>query len=445
MSATLLDSPAKPVLPETPSLSHSVPGFHRIEGAPLWFTERSRAAWRDFQALPLPGLKHEAWRYSNARSLALDDFVPAAETSAAAAQKATGQSFGIADASARFVFVNDQLVHEQRQSLPAGAVCLPLGEALRSHGDLLSRHFMQRESFIGSGKFAALHLAHVRAGMVVFVPKGVVIEHPIEVFHWVADAHAAIFPHTLVITEDHAEVAVVDHFRSLGHEGGLSIGVTDLIAGKASRIRYIACQEMGTDGQCLHLSSTAAHRDASVKSFSLQLGAKFSRTESVSDLVGEGSRSDMLSVSLPVGGQIVDQRTLQNHKAAHAASDLLYKNALYDKSRTVFSGLITVDEGAHYTDAYQTCRNLLNSDEAEASSLPGLEINADQVKCSHGSTSSPVSDEELFYLKARGISDADSRKLIVLGFINDAIARIGDESIEGMIRDRVEEKFARIA
>jgi Fe-S cluster assembly protein SufD len=107
--------------------------------------------------------------------------------------------------------------------------------------------------------------------------------------------------------------------------------------------------------------------------------------------------------------------------------------------------LITVEEGAHYTDAYQTCRNLLNSETAEASSMPGLEINADQVKCSHGSTSSPVSDEELFYLKARGIPDAEARHLIVIGFADDVIQRIGNEAIERMIHDRVEEKFSRIA
>ena len=144
------------------------------------------------------------------------------------------------------------------------------------------------------------------------------------------------------------------------------------------------------DAQALHLSSIVAGRDSAIKSFQVQLGASFSRSESVSDLIGEGSRSDMLSVSMPIGDQIVDQRTLQNHKAPRASSDLLYKNALYGQSRSIFSGLIIVDEGAHYTDAYQTCRNLLNSNEAEATSLPGLEINADQVKCSHGATSGPI-------------------------------------------------------
>ena len=112
-------------------------------------------------------------------------------------------------------------------------------------------------------------------------------------------------------------------------------------------------------------------------------------------------------------------RTLQHHAAPRATSDLIYKNALYDKAKTVFSGLITVDEGAHFTDAYQKCRNLLNSADCEADSMPGLEINADQVKCSHGTTSSPISEDELFYLKARGIPDRDSRRLIATGFVED--------------------------
>ena len=178
--------------------------------------------------------------------------------------------------------------------------------------------------------------------------------------------------------------------------------------------------------------------------FPAQLGAAFSRCESVSDLIGSGSRSDMLSISMPVRNQVVDQRTLQHHAAPHAFSDLLYKNALYDTTRTVFSGLITVDDGAHYTDAYQTCRNLLNSEEAEADSMPGLEINADQVKCSHGSTSGPVSEEELFYLKARGIPDHEARKLIVQGFLEDTLDRLSHAPLRELIEQRVEAKLAGI-
>ncbi len=417
----------------------------RTFDAPEWFLSRSKAAWADFQSLPLPGLKDENWRYSSAKKIELADHAPAQEPTVEQSKAALALTEGLKERAARFVFVNDTLVESETAGLPAGVVCVSLAEALKTHGPALEAHFMKADLPLGSGKFAALHLAHVKAGTVILVPKNVVIDKPVEVFHWVVGDHAAIFPHTLVVAEDNAQVSVVDHYRSLEGEGGLSIAVADLVGGPGSKITYAACQELADDAQALHLSGIRAGRDAAVKSFQVQLGAAFSRSESVSDLVGEGARSDMLSVSLPVGEQVVDQRTLQRHKAPHATSDLLYKNALYGQARSVFSGLIIVDEGAHYTDAYQTCRNLLNSDEAEANSLPGLEINADQVKCSHGSTSGPIADEELFYLKARGIPDGEARKLIVEGFLADVIERFGNSEVLDTLVARIDDKLQRAA
>ncbi|MCB1277174.1 Fe-S cluster assembly protein SufD [Prosthecobacter sp.] len=411
--------------------------------APGWFHARSEAAWAEFQKLPLPTIKDENWRYSNAKKIELADHSPAKSPSAENIQAALAATEGLKERAARFVFVNDTLVESDTAGLPVGVVCVSFAEALKTHADVLQHHFMKGDLPLGSAKFAALHLAHVKAGTVIIVAKNVVIEKPVEIFHWVVGDHAAIFPHTLVVAEDNAQVSVVDHYRSLEGEGGLSIAIADLVGGSGSKITYAACQELADDAQALHLSSITAGRDASVKSFQVQLGASFSRSESVSDLVGEGSRSDMLSVSLPIGDQIVDQRTLQRHKAPHATSDLLYKNALYGKSRSVFSGLIIVDEGAHYTDAYQTCRNLLNSDEAEANSLPGLEINADQVKCSHGATSGPIPDEELFYLKSRGINDAESRRLIIEGFLAGVIERFGNGELLDSLVARIDEKLER--
>jgi Fe-S cluster assembly protein SufD len=413
------------------------------DSAPNWFTTRSTAAWAEFQSLPLPSLKDEHWRYSNAKKIELADHSPAAAPSPANIQAALAATAGLKESAARFVFVNDTLVEFDTAALPAGVLCVNFAEALKTHADVLQQHFMKGEQSLGSSKFAALHLSHVKAGTVIIVPKNVVIEKPIEVFHWVVGDHAAIFPHTLIVTGDHAEVSVVDHYRSLEGEGGLSIAIADLVGGSGSKITYAACQELADDAQALHLSSITAGRDASVKSFQVQLGAAFSRSESVSDLVGQGARSDMLSVSLPIGEQIVDQRTLQRHKAPHATSDLLYKNALYGQSRSIFSGLIIVDEGAHFTDAYQTCRNLLNSNEAEATSLPGLEINADQVKCSHGATCGPIPDEELFYLKARGIPDSESRKLIIEGFLAGVLERFGNSEVLDTLIARIDEKLIR--
>ena len=141
-------------------------------------------------------------------------------------------------------------------------------------------------------------------------------------------------------------------------------------------------------------------------------------------MVETGADCRVVAANLSNGVQECDQRTLQSHEAEHTTSDLFFKNALYDRSRAIFSGLIEVHPGAHHTDSYQTCRNLLGSDEAEANAMPGLEIDADQVKCSHGSTSGAISDEEIFYLRARGIPADDARKIISLGFLNESIAKL---------------------
>jgi Fe-S cluster assembly protein SufD len=412
--------------------------------SPAWLRTRAEAAWAQFQSLPLPGLKDENWRYSSAKAVPLDDLKAAEVPDAAVVAACVEASAPLEGRSARLVFVNEVLAHSEVSGLPAGVLCLPLAEALEKCGDLVEQHFMQRKMQLGSEKFAALHLAMVTAGTVIFVPRGVTVPGPIEIFHWVSGAGAAIFPHTLVVAEENASVTVVDHYHSAKREAGFCCAVTDIVGKPGCHVTSVVCQELAEEAQSMHMTSTVAEKDAQMKSFQLQIGASWSRSENVSDLVGQGARSDMLSVSLPLGTQVVDQRTLQNHKAPGATSDLLYKNALYDTSRTVFSGLITVDEGAHQTDAYQTCRNLLNSETAEANSLPGLEINADQVRCSHGSTSSPVSPEELFYLMARGIPNIEARRLIVLGFADDAIQRIGNDQIEAMLHARVEEKFARV-
>jgi len=469
----------KPAPSASPAQSHLMPDFTRLKGAPAWFQNRARAAWDEFQSLPLPGIKDEAWRYSSAKKLELESLHTAAEPGEADKREALSRSPGLAEAAARLVFVNDVLVHAEgieaqkeresgagplarpssgvesqenggvsathsRSFSSKGLVCLPFDEALRTHGDVLEQYLMKRQAQLGSGKFAALHLAHVRAGAVILVPKNVVIEKPIEVFHWVTGENAVIFPHTLIVTGDHAQVTVVDHHGSLRDESGASFAVADFVAGPGSRITYVSAQEMSLTSRAINISSTTVGKDASVKALQLHLGAAFSRSESVSDLVGEGARSDMLGVSLPFGDQCVDMRTLQNHVAPRTFSDLLYKNALYDRSKAVFAGLIQVEKGAHYTDAYQKCRNLLNSEEAEAASLPGLEINADQVRCSHGATSAPINADELFYLKARGIPDNESRRLIATGFIEDTIAKLGNEALIAELDRRIEEKFARM-
>ena len=276
--------------------SHLVPDFTRLDDGPLWFQNRAKAAWDEFQSQPMPGLKHEAWRYSSAKRLALDALHTAAAPSEADKQQAIAQSHGLEKTSAKFIFVNDVLVHVETKALPQGIICLPFADALKSHGDILEQYLMKREAQLGSEKFAALHLAHVRAGVVVIAPKNSVLEDPIEVFHWTSGDGALVFPHTLIVTGDHAQVTVVDHHGSLHDEATQSIAVADFVAGPGSRITYVNAQELSLKSRALHISSTTVGRDASVKALQLHLGAAFSRNETVSDLIGEGARSEMLGV-----------------------------------------------------------------------------------------------------------------------------------------------------
>ncbi|NOX99909.1 MAG: SufD family Fe-S cluster assembly protein, partial [Verrucomicrobia bacterium] len=168
------------------------------------------------------------------------------------------------------------------------------------------------------------------------------------------------------------------------------------------------------------------------------------RNENISRMTGAGARSDMLSLNLATGSDELDQRTKQLHEVQHTESDLFYKNALYDKARTIFDGLILVEPGAHHTDAFQTCRNLLGSEDAEATSMPGLEIDADQVRCSHGSTAGPIDHEQLFYCAARGISEEAARKLISFGFLHDVIERLNGEVLKNLVNRELEAAFSEM-
>jgi Fe-S cluster assembly protein SufD len=429
-----------PATLEMPSIPDSAPTSSAL--FPVWFTNRQKAAWERYLATPQPKRGDETWRFSNIKQLDFSSF-KAAE--AVDGMDCVVKSEGLEKPAAKLVFVNDQLVASE-SNLPEGVICLPLADALVSHSGLVEKYFMKQETRLGSAKFSALHEASLKNGLFVHVADNVEVAGTIEVHHWIAGKDVVIFPHTLIVTGVHSKVRVVDIFRSADDsEPGLAIAFNDLCSGPGSQLSYVAIQSLNEQSRMLQINETSAVRDASTVGFILNTGAAWARNESLSRLEGPGARSEMLSVSIPSHEQEYDQRTFQHHVSEGAYSDLVYKNALYDRTKTIFSGLIFVDEGAHKTDAYQTCRNLLMSDDCEANSMPGLEINADEVKCSHGSTSSQISDEEIFYLQARGIDPVNARQLIARGFCVDAVERIKDDATEELVLRFIDEKFARIA
>ncbi|MDQ3200137.1 MAG: Fe-S cluster assembly protein SufD [Verrucomicrobiota bacterium] len=325
-----------------------------------------------------------------------------------------------------------------------GVIFQPLERAMIEHADLFRRHFMSQSATLGSAKFAALHEALVRSGTFLYVPRGVEIELPLETFHWLHAENAAIFPHTLVVAEDLSKVTLVENFRSTDRQrAGFACGVNDLIVGAGAKVTYICTQDWSDHTLSIQINATTVDRDATALNLHLGLGGKYSRLESLSRLAGEGAHSDMLAVSIGNDSQEFDARTLQDHAAPHTFSDLLFKNALNGHARNTFGGLIRVEPNAHFTDAYQKVRNLLLSDDAEANSMPGLEILADNVKCSHGATSGQLDEDEMFYLLARGIPASVARHLLVGGFLNEVLERLPEPILVAWLEKLIEEKFAR--
>src|SRR5438128_6651985 len=383
---------------------------------PDWFRDQQHAAWQQFESLPNPTRKDQAWRFTNVGLLDLAPFKISAPLSEDDRKNVLKYSRGLDEYAARMIFANDQLIERDVVSedlKKRGVIFQPLERAMVEHADLFRKYFMSTEATLGSAKFAALHKALVSSGTFLFVPRGLEIKEPIEIFHWLRHDNMSVFPHLLLVTDELAKVTVIEHFRSCSRTSpGFACGVNDLIAGPGAKVTYVCAQEWASNVIALQMNSTTVDHDASAMSLNLHLGSRYSRFESLSRLTGEGARSDLLAVSIADGIQEFDARTLQDHACPHTTSDLLYKNALNDRARNIFGGLIRVEPQAHFTDAYQKVRNLLLSDDAEANSMPGLEILADNVKCSHGATSGQIDVDEMFYLQARGIPPAIDRQLL---------------------------------
>jgi len=416
---------------------------------PDWLRESRARAWREFQTLALPARTEQAWRFSTLGKIDLKNYQPAQPISETVREKLIARSAGNRDSAGLMVFANDRLIAREvyaAELAAQGVLWLPLDEAARAHGDLFRRHFMTQEILLGSKKFAALHAARVRAGTFLYVPKNVEVALPLEVFHWLGGgAGSAVFPHTLLIAEAGSKVTLVDYYESeRADAGGFACGVNDLVVGPGAQVTYLCAQNWNEKTVSFQINTTTVERDAKVTSLHLNLGAAYARLESLSRLVGAGGRSDMLAATVANGTQEFDQRTLQDHVAPHTTSDLLYKNSLSDTARTIFAGLIRVEPQAQATDAYQKVRNLLLSEEAEANSMPGLEILADEVRCTHGATSGAVDAEEMFYLLSRGIDPLTARQLIVFGFLNEIVERLGDERVAGKLTELLRAKFERL-
>src|ERR1044071_5521064 len=288
----------------------SGPSDARGAGLPAWFREQQRAAWAKFESLPLPNRKDQSWRFSSVNALDLSRYTKSAELSESERGEVLDRSVALQAVAGRLIFADEQLL--RRDPLPEalrkqGVLLMPLERALLEHEELFRRHFMAQPATLGSAKFAAVHEAWVASGTFVYVPKGVEVELPIDIFHWLHDEYAAVFPHTLLIADELAKVTVIEHFRSAHPDrAGFACGVNDLVVGRGAKLNYVCTQNWNEKVLSIQINSTSVAREASALSLNVHLGGAYSRFESLSRLIGEGARSDMLSVSVAENSQEFD-------------------------------------------------------------------------------------------------------------------------------------------
>ena len=382
-------------------------------GEPGWLAERRTEAFDLYEKLDYPDPKGEEWRYTNVRGFDFERFSSPVPGGAAP-------------------LLPDDLAAK-------GVIFEDFRTAAAEHPELLKEHFFT-DVPVDEHKFTALHAAFHSDDILVYVPRGIEVTMPLEVARRVSSG-GSIFPHTSIVVEAQAALTFVDRFGSEDFpDPSLCASVVEIQAGRGGMVNYISLQDWGRTVSHFQTQRFTGGRDSTVRSLAVNLGSSFARTQVESVLKGEGAFSEMLGLYFADSDQHFAQRTLQFHDGPHGTSDLLYKGALKERSRSEYSGLIKVAKGAQGTDAYQANRNLLLSDESLAHSIPQLEIEANEVRCTHGATVSPVEEEHLFYLMSRGIDRVTAQKLVVFGFFRDVLDRIRVPGVRDDLSDAISAK-----
>ena len=436
-------------------------------GGPEWLTAKRSEALNLFNTLGVPTEQVEAWKYTrvdvdfnNLRPHAKRDVITDSALLPASVQKRLSST----DAGAFLVFDGPDVVY--RTELPAeltakGVIFTDLKTAVEQHADKVQQYLYSvvpaevpddttiaapgttpsKSPDPSEGKFSALAAALWTNGAFVYVPRGVEVELPLGAFRVRSEAGTYPATRTRVVAEENAQVAFIDEQDSEELPGTYAIGAVELVVKTGARLRYVSIQNWGKGVTHIQRQRGDVEKDATLNSLVVTMGGTLSRTEMQSYLRGTGADSEMLALYFASDDQHFDHYTLQHHAAAHAHSDLLYKGVNSDASVGVFSGMIKVDLNAQKTDAYQKHRTLMLSSEARNFSVPQLEINANDVRCSHGSTTGPVDQEALFFLRSRGISKELAEKMLVTAFLEDVLSRVPLESvvkyIEGIIAEKV--------
>jgi Fe-S cluster assembly protein SufD len=416
--------------------------FLESRDEPGWLKDQRRAAWRTFESLPMPNRTDEEWMRTDIRLLRLNQFAPPApgpSNDPLPEHVDQALTHGVTFAGATAALDSRPLAwanHFRNPWKNRGVLFGSLDELVASHGDLIKRHLFRAVN-PSYDKFAALHAAFWSGGTLLYIPRGVKIDKPFHNLSALSDGGVDL-GHILVVLEAGAEATLLSETAgpSAGATG-LHCGGIELIVGPEAKLRYVNLQNWGHGVWHFAHQKGLVDRDAALQWTIGALGSRLAKVNQHVALVGPGADTQVNGVMFTEGKQHLAYHTLQHHEAPSCHSDLRYKGALQDKSRLVWRGMIKVDQGAQKTDGYQRNDNLMLSEEARADSIPGLEIEADDVRCTHGATTGRVDDEQIFYCRCRGLTRKEAIRTVVTGFFQQVFDRITIDSVRDALGEAI--------
>jgi Fe-S cluster assembly protein SufD len=418
---------------------------------PDWLRDRRLEGWRLFEEAPAPDPLSDEWKRFDTERLSLGGLAPYAPHREAIAGRdgLPAQLRSIWDdreeLAGRLVQHDSDVVfgHLLQVLAARGVIVSDLHSAARQHEAVVRKHLFSTVS-PAEWKYLALHGALWSGGCLVHVPAGVEIELPIEYTTLASTNGLALFPHVLIVAEEHAKVTVVQEAFSPDLEQPLVVsGAVEIVAAPGAQVTFVDVQRWGRSAQVFSTMRARLARDASFEAVLLGLGGTMTRARLEALMSEEASRANLSGLFFGDSDQSFYYDTRQDHIAPHTQSDLLFKAALNDRASIIWDGVVDVRESASQASANQTSRNLLLSDKASASPTPILEISAfDVTSCSHGATVGPVDPEQLFYLEARGIPHDEAERMLVEGFYAEVLERVPSERLQQRVRGVIEAKLA---
>lgn len=412
---------------------------------PTWLQELRLTAWDVYASLPMPRSEEE-WRRTDYSTIRWDEATTPVTangvTVEAVPDRALEPLIG-SEQGGLLVFVDGKLVqHEMADALTAqGVIFTDLATAAREHGDIVRKHLMTRAVQPTDGKFAALHAALWSYGAFVYVPRDCVAELPLHIVIYGSQSGASL-GHVLVVLEENAQATVqVDYSSAESSTQSAYIGATELIVGDSASLRYVALQEWNRSTYEFSHQRALVGRDGQLDWVVGTMGSRLTKAFIEADIVGKGGNARVSGFFFADKGQFFDLDTQQNHNAPLSVSDLLFKGAAKDNARTLWQGMIKSLPKMQKIDGYQVCRNLMLSDEARMDSIPGLEIEADDVKCSHAATFGTLEEQILFYLMSRGIDRPMAQLMVIDGFFDELLKRIPFERVRERLQESIEAKI----